>query len=574
MAIFEIEGPDGKIYEIDAPDQGAAIAAFKKFTAAPATGPDGMTTAERIAAAKAGTLAPPSPERLAAAAAADEAALAGMQPEPSMVGDLLKSGASGVARGTAGLIGLPGTAAELLNLGLLRGGQAIGLLPEEWEPIPNKLSSASLIEGMGKLTGGATDYEAQTTPGKYAGTVGEFLPGALLGGLPGMGRRALAYGVAPGLTSEAAGQLTEGTAAEPYARAGTALATALLMGRPGAFQGDDEATRLANSLRESGVRGITTGQAKGSVPLMRLEGMLAPTARQGDDFNAIVLRRFGSDAKAATPTVLRGIERNIVGQMDDAVRGADIIPSASHATNALKVADDYVQRVPAGSLTPRVEGIAKEIRAMAVSGKPIALDRLKTWRSDIGKLTVSPDAPTREAAHALRGLIDDMTDAALTTAGRADDITKLAVSREAYRDFIGVRDAASRAGAEAGALSPTQLNQSMIRAQGREAYATGRSTPMTELTRAGAAVLRPAPATLPGGTRTISDVLPLVTGALGSGAGLAGGPLGAALGGAAGLAAPALGQAAMRSAPVQALLRDPKAALMNIGRTIPGLLAQ
>lgn len=31
MAIFEIEGPDGAIYEIDAPDENAAISAFQQM---------------------------------------------------------------------------------------------------------------------------------------------------------------------------------------------------------------------------------------------------------------------------------------------------------------------------------------------------------------------------------------------------------------------------------------------------------------------------------------------------------------------------------------------------------------
>lgn len=37
MAIFEIEGPDGRVYEIDAPDQASAIAAFRKMPATTAT---------------------------------------------------------------------------------------------------------------------------------------------------------------------------------------------------------------------------------------------------------------------------------------------------------------------------------------------------------------------------------------------------------------------------------------------------------------------------------------------------------------------------------------------------------
>lgn len=58
----------------------------------------------------------------------------------------------------------------------------------------------------------------KTAVGKYAGSIGEFAPGALL--VPGgsVAKNALNYAVLPGVASEAAGQATEGTAWEPYAR--------------------------------------------------------------------------------------------------------------------------------------------------------------------------------------------------------------------------------------------------------------------------------------------------------------------------------------------------------------------
>lgn len=561
MAIFEIQGADGKVYEVDAPDQNSAIAAFKKMSgAAPAAPAANLGFAGGVAGGGA------------------EASSA-----PSVVGDLLKSTASGIGRGAAGLLDLPGMAVTGAGGLMTSGLEATGLISPETGGIMRDTfasmptgSGSTFREGLAGVTGGASEYQPQTTAGEYAGTVGEFLPGAMAGGLPGMAGRALAYGVIPGLASEGAGQLTEGTALEPYARAAAGLGASFLAGRPGAFQGDDEAARMANVTRDAGVKGITTGQAKGSQPLMRLEGRLQATDDQLKDFTAATMGKLGSKAKVATPDKLMEVEKQIVGQMDDAVRGVDITPTQTHATTAARVAADYADRVPAGNLTPRVKGIAKEIAALAKSGKTVALERIKTWRSDIGSLTVSPDAATREAAHNLRKLLDDMTDAALTAAGRTEDIAKLAAGRESYRNYIGVRDAASRAGAESGILSPQALNQSMIRAMGREAYATGRTTPMVDFTRSAAATLRPAPAVSAGGVRSIGEALPAALATLGAGAGYGAGfgPLGMAASGLAGALAPSLGQAAMRSGPVQSLLRDPANAMTNIGRAIPGLLAQ
>jgi hypothetical protein len=582
--MIEVELSDGRILEFP---EGTDQATMKRAI-------DGLLMRDRVAAAKTGTLQmqPGSAER---AAAANEQATAMMQPERTIgqtiyenvvgsgavdtpgerFGELLRGAGAGFQRGSAQLAGLPGTIGDLLNMGAVSGANALlGTnlqTAQEATGTPGLLSGQSIQDALASATGGASEFRAPGTAGDYAATIGEFLPSAM-GGPSAM----LRYGVLPGAASEAAGQATEGTALEPYARAAAAIGTSLLASpRPGAFVGDDETARMANVLRESGVD-VSTGQGRGSQALMRMEGRLQATDDQLADFTAATMRQLGSTAKTATPTNLAATQREIVKQMDDAVSGVNIIPNRTQAQAAVKVATDYIDRVPAGQLTPRIRGIANEIKALASSGKDVPLSRLKEWRSDIGDFTVSSDTATRNAAHSLRTLIDDMTDQALTAAGRADDIAALAKAREAYRNFIGVRDAATRAAAEGGILSPTQLNQSMIRAQGREAYATGRSTPMTDFTRSAAATLRPAPATLPGGVRSISEALPAALGAAGAGGAIGAGlgPLGAIIGGVGGALAPAVGQMVMRSNPMQAMLRDPLRTLTQAGRTVPGLLAQ
>lgn len=483
------------------------------------------------------------------------------------VADTTGAFAAGVGRGAMELAGLPGTIGSLLDAGY----EKAGLIPEgsreELGAMLNPISGATIRGVASQATGGATEFRSETGPGRIAGTVGEFMGG-------GAGAR---VGTVAGISSELAGMATEGTAAEPYARIGAGIAGALVAGPKGAaFAGDDEAARMANLLESNGVRGITSGQARGSQPLMRAEGRLQPSATQIEDFTAATMRQLGSSERIATPSNLRAIEQSIVSQMDEAVEGLSVLPSASQAQDALKIGADYVDRVPAGSLTPRVRGIAGELHRLANTHgpvRPVPLSRLKEWRSDIGRLTTSPDAATRDAAHGLRSIIDDMTDDALTAAGRTADISKLSAARESYRNYIAVRDAASRAGAEGGVLSPQALNQSMIRAQGREAYATGRTTDMAEFTRAGASVLRPAPAVNAGGARTISDTVPLAGGALFAGGALQAGadPLTAAVLGIGGALAPSLGQNVMRSNPVQTALRNPNVLASAPVRSAGGL---
>lgn len=75
------------------------------------------------------------------------------------------------------------------------------------------------------------NYEPKTTGGKFARTISSFVPLSATGGtLPEIAGNVVKYGVLPGAASEAAGQATKGTEAEPYARITAALVTAGLSG--------------------------------------------------------------------------------------------------------------------------------------------------------------------------------------------------------------------------------------------------------------------------------------------------------------------------------------------------------
>lgn len=164
--------------------------------------------------------------------------------QPSTAMDVAKSVGSGAVEGTAGIIGQPrDIMSGIVNAGMsaipavgnkIRGFMGLDPLPgptEQQRAGANSVaqymtpwgSSAENVERAKPLGAG---YEPQTTAGKYGKTVGEFLPSAAMGaeGLSGVPAALFKYGVAPGLASEAAGQATSGTAAEPYARVAGALA--------------------------------------------------------------------------------------------------------------------------------------------------------------------------------------------------------------------------------------------------------------------------------------------------------------------------------------------------------------
>ena len=238
---------------------------------------------------------------------------------PSALRDVITSIPPALARGVMELVGLPGTISDLP----MQGAQALGLVPQD-QDVRSAVSGGRIREAASALTGGATEAQPQTTAGEYAATVAEFLPGAVAG--PGnVLRNALMFGALPGAASEFAGQRTEGTPLEPYARTAAALGTGFLGVRPSGRVApiggaDDEAVRMANILRSEGVQ-PTAGQIMESGQLRRAEGMIEPSTRQLEDFTTAAMRSIGSDANRATAQTLAAAQNRIVGQMDDILSG-------------------------------------------------------------------------------------------------------------------------------------------------------------------------------------------------------------------------------------------------------------
>jgi hypothetical protein len=146
--------------------------------------------------------------------------------------DLAKSFGIGLAHGAIGLPGMFGDARELFASGAR--GLADYIAPGYGPAVGNAVSyGMRLMPNMGGPTSaqirGLTEpftgqfYEPQTVAGDYARILGEFVPGMAAPG--GAAKNAARYVVAPALASEYAGQATQGTWMEPWARAIAALAT-------------------------------------------------------------------------------------------------------------------------------------------------------------------------------------------------------------------------------------------------------------------------------------------------------------------------------------------------------------
>ena len=129
--------------------------------------------------------------------------------------DVLPSLNAGLNRGADALLGLPGDA------GTARLSREQGARLQR--PINDILPTSESLRKRREAFAGP-DYQPETTAGKYAQTIGEFVPGAAFAPEENLGKAIVKYGVVPGAASEAAGQLTEGTPLEPYARTAGAIA--------------------------------------------------------------------------------------------------------------------------------------------------------------------------------------------------------------------------------------------------------------------------------------------------------------------------------------------------------------
>jgi hypothetical protein len=159
-----------------------------------------------------------------------------------ILGDAAKSFGVGVGRFGIQAAGLLGDAREMLANGAQRAADylAPGYAPNAGSKLSKYLASHPFFAGptssqlqsaVESLTG--PFYQPKTIVGDYAHTAGEFVPGALLVPQGSLAINALRYGLLPALSSETAGQLTQGTAAEPWAR----TAGAILGAAPSAWRG-------------------------------------------------------------------------------------------------------------------------------------------------------------------------------------------------------------------------------------------------------------------------------------------------------------------------------------------------
>lgn len=478
---------------------------------------------------------------------------------PGGVMDVVKSFGSGVARGVAGLSDTIGMSTRPTTYAIEKVGEMLtGEVPRIAGKTPGQIADQFLPFSGEKATRAATaiaprvmGYQPETTAGKFAQTAGEFAPGAAVGGMA-MGASVPAsvvrFGLIPGIASEAAGQVTEGTPWEAPAR----LAAAVVAGSPRAVkmkprQVADSVDDSVRFLERQGVR-LSAGQRANDAALKgREQATQAGRALQDqslDDFTSAVMSRIeGQGARWDRGNLTAAGKR--IGQMFDDVASRTTIQADGQLASGVRSAIDDVDSAPKS-----LRDIAEQIEDLATrpGGGIIDGATYQRWASIAGKASKSGDPNTREAAIGIRGALDE----ALQRYATGQDVQTLGAARNLYRDFLIVERAATVAGATSGKIPPTALRSAAKSILGNRAYVGARSD-MSELGRHGANIM-PGPygpeASVRGQGIIDSMVGAGVGGSIGGMVGMPG--PGAAIGAAAG---PYAVNRAIASRPGQALLK-------------------
>lgn len=477
---------------------------------------------------------------------------------------------SGMERAASGIIGLPGAVLNTVEMGLDKIGMGMRDEGDRSFGFPEAMAFVDRVTGDERLPdmakGVGTDYEPQTTAGKYVQTGADFV-GSMVA--PGSGTRVVRNALAPALVSETAGQATENTALEAPAR----ILGALFGGRTldvfeNALMGGRVDPKYAAAVKALEARGVrpTAGQATDSPTLLAAEsssragGALLSTADQSftqaalqtaipKSLRSVIDVPRGTDPLEAVDTIKTGI-----GSVMDQLAARNSVPINDNLRGAFDlVAKKYKQVASAGGKSPYFESLVEELKSVTdLSGQGY-----QYHRSQISSLTKSPDPLTRDAAITTLGLLDDAMEASIRNQGNKTDVARYRDARTGYRDALILEKTLLGPAARDvdPVITPIALSNA-TKSKDIKGYLK-RESVFSDLSRNANTVLKKTPDS---GTanRLAAGVQALQPGALGASAGYAmsgGNPTMAVVGGALGQLAPPLRNRILASPAAQAYFK-------------------
>ncbi len=411
--------------------------------------------------------------------------------------DVAKSAGIGLVQGAIGIGTLPGNIEQLGRLGINKGAEMLGYEP----PVSNESWAPNYGDVKGLIEQQTSEfYKPQSTAGEYARTIGEFAPMAL-GGAGAVGK-ALNV-VAPALMSETAGQLTEGTEAEPYARIAGAFAGGVVPRVITPLPADAIRRGHIGTLEKEGVTALTAGQRTGSAPLRWTESVAKDTPWGGgkamkmetqaaEQYTAAILKRAGIKADRATPEVLDQAFTDLGRKFEHLGNSTVMRVDRKLSDDMSKAIGDYNDLVPEAMRAPIIAKGAHDLMMQAnANGGRLPGTAYQAFRSRLETMRrASANDPQKAKAFGdMRDALDDAMERSMPTP-RAKQWGEV---RREYKNLLTIEKAATGAGENAanGLISAAQL-RAAAKQQGKRAYTRGKDD-FGELARAGEAVLKPLP---------------------------------------------------------------------------------
>lgn len=434
--------------------------------------------------------------------------------------DAAKSYGSGLVEGVTSLTALPGTMVDagwrVARDAAVKGREMVGLpfTPEQIatmdaniaamqgvrsQVMPNADERKASLEGyVGEL------HKPETTIGKYAHTLGEFTPNvASPGSIP---QRVIGQTILPALASEAAGQMTKGTALEGPARiiaplavgglsslAGRAPYAERLAGRAAENISSEQFDAADELIRQARARGIqltpaeaiqqvTGGQGSGLGRVQRLSESLDGSGRIAD-----VMAMRPSQAQQAANAAFDQVAPRSATPSFQASQAQEVAQGAiDHTRQSInRLAQPYYDQLPSQMLDPR--------DAEALTRSPSYATALQEIRGNPELNARIAELPDDSAAvvNAVVQRLDRNVAASRQTALNPQGDNNLAAVRQGAR---------SEADMAAAAASPEYRTARDIVSQGRErvldplqAGPVGRMAATNDVVEQGKALMGDAP---------------------------------------------------------------------------------
>lgn len=458
--------------------------------------------------------------------------------------DVGKSLGRGVIKGATGLAGLPGDVGNLIGEGVRRAGDAAFGTKTPPEAMRSKLAiapptSQQVEHGIESVTGPLG--QPKTEAGRIAQSVGEFVPSVVAG--PGGWTSKILAAFGGGVGSEVAGEITEGSDLEPYARIVGGIAGGLAPNIAGRVITPLPASDLhlghVQSLEKEGVKGLTAGERSGYRPLRYMEEHLGGSPMAGriseerfalprEQFTRAALARIGASSDRATPAVIDRAADRIGQQFDTLAKRNDAPHDPQYMQDILKAQTDYDFLFDDPLKSKVVQNVIDHAVNKVSKSNTMTGPEYKALRSRIERMRrgYKQDPELSEFLASVRDAMDGLMERAIKANNPADLGAWKEVRRQ-YRNLLVLEYATT--GQETGGLvNPSKLKQAVVH-QDRRAYARGKGD-FAELTRAGENVMPglPQSGTAP---RTLTSAGPLklvTTGA--TGRALMSGPVQAYLG--------------------------------------------